>query len=166
MYTKIQREEKEQSSWQIRNEKLISFKAYGFSPWRMNSFFVSKCYFFPFFLPTLSSTLPEDLIRSLEEGRVPVLHPRCRADLLSTVGVPSLCSRVRLLAALWTVAHQAPLCTQFPRQGHWVAMPFSRGPAGRGDRTCGLHVSCTGRWVLERWCHLGSHWPQRAIWIN
>ena len=154
MYTKIQREEREQSSWQTRNEKLISFKAYGFSPWRINSFFVCKCYFFPF-LPTLSSTLPEDLIRSLEEGRVFKRQeaslsctPRCRADLLSTVGVPSLCSHVWLLAALWTVAHQAPLSMQFSRQGYWVAMPFSRGSAGRRDRTCGSHVSCTGRWVL------------------
>ena len=24
----------------------------------------------------------------------------------------------------WTVAHQAPLCTEFPRQEYWSGLPF------------------------------------------
>ena len=26
---------------------------------------------------------------------------------------------------LWTVAHQAPLSTEFPRQEHWSGLPFA-----------------------------------------
>ena len=33
-------------------------------------------------------------------------------------------SRVRLFATAWTVAHQAPLSTGFPRQEHWSGLPF------------------------------------------
>ena len=33
-------------------------------------------------------------------------------------------SRVRLLATLWTVAHQAPLSLGFSRQEYWSGLPF------------------------------------------
>ena len=33
-------------------------------------------------------------------------------------------SRVQLLAALWTGAHQVPLSLGFPRQEHWSGLPF------------------------------------------
>ena len=33
-------------------------------------------------------------------------------------------SAVRLFATPWTVAHQAPLFTGFPRQEHWSGLPF------------------------------------------
>ena len=33
-------------------------------------------------------------------------------------------SRVRLFATPWTVAHQAPLSTRFPRQECWRGLPF------------------------------------------
>ena len=33
-------------------------------------------------------------------------------------------SRVRLFATLWTVAHQAPLSTEFSRQEYWSRGPF------------------------------------------
>jgi len=33
-------------------------------------------------------------------------------------------SRVRLYAALWTAAHQAPLSTGFSRQEYWSRLPF------------------------------------------
>ena len=33
-------------------------------------------------------------------------------------------SRVQLSAALWTVAHQAPLSMEFSRQEHWSGLPF------------------------------------------
>ena len=33
-------------------------------------------------------------------------------------------SRVRLFAMPWTIAHQAPLSEEFPRQGYWNGLPF------------------------------------------
>ena len=33
-------------------------------------------------------------------------------------------SRVQLFAALWTVAHQAPLSLGFSRQEYWSGLPF------------------------------------------
>jgi len=36
----------------------------------------------------------------------------------------SCCSRVRLFASLWAVAHQAPLSMGFSRQEHWGQVPF------------------------------------------
>ena len=33
-------------------------------------------------------------------------------------------SRVRLFTALWTVARQAPLCIEFPRQEYWSGVPL------------------------------------------
>ena len=43
--------------------------------------------------------------------------------LLQCVKVKSL-SRVRLLATLWTAAHQAPPSLGFSRQEHWSGLPF------------------------------------------
>ena len=34
-------------------------------------------------------------------------------------------SHVRLFVTLWTVAHQAPLSMEFPRQEYWHLLPFS-----------------------------------------
>ena len=34
------------------------------------------------------------------------------------------CGHVRLLAAPWTVAHQAPLCMELSRQEYWSGLPF------------------------------------------
>ena len=36
----------------------------------------------------------------------------------------SCLSHVRLFAALWTIAHQAPLSMRFPRQEYWSRFPF------------------------------------------
>ena len=35
-----------------------------------------------------------------------------------------LLSCVRLFATSWTVAHQTPLSTGFPRQAYWSRLPF------------------------------------------
>ena len=43
------------------------------------------------------------------------LHARVRAHSLG---------RVRLFAAQWTVACQAPLSMRFPRQEYWSGLPF------------------------------------------
>ena len=48
-------------------------------------------------------------------------------------------SGVQLFASPWTVAHQATLSMEFPRQEEWVAMPSSRGSSVPRDRT---HISC------------------------
>ena len=39
------------------------------------------------------------------------------------VKVKSL-SRVQFFVTPWTVAHQAPLSMEFPRQGYWSGLPF------------------------------------------
>ena len=33
-------------------------------------------------------------------------------------------SHVQLFATPWTVAHQAPLSMEFPREEYWSALPF------------------------------------------
>ena len=38
----------------------------------------------------------------------------------------------------------------------WVAVTSSRGSSWPRDQTCVSCVSCTGRWVLYHWCHLGN----------
>ena len=50
----------------------------------------------------------------------------------SSVVVVQLLSRVQLFSTSWTVAHQAPLSTEFPRQKHWSGLPFP-SPGDRPD---------------------------------
>ena len=45
-------------------------------------------------------------------------------------------SHVRLFAAPWTVAHQAPLSMRFSRQERWSGLPSSRGSSPPRDGTC------------------------------
>ena len=59
-----------------------------------------------------------------------------------------LLSCVQLFAALWTVAHQAPLFILQARTLECVAMPSSRGSSPPRDQTCVSSVSCVGRWIL------------------
>ena len=40
------------------------------------------------------------------------------------VHVPSHFSRIQLFSTTWTVAHQAPLTMEFPRQEYWNDLPF------------------------------------------
>ena len=49
-------------------------------------------------------------------GRARCMRSPVRAQLLS---------RVRLLVTPWTIAHQAPLSMEFPRQEYWSGVPFS-----------------------------------------
>ena len=66
-------------------------------------------------------------------------------------------SHVQLFAALWTVAHQAPLSMGFPisqaRILAWVAISSSRGSSWSRDQT---HVSCIS-------CIAGGFFAARAI---
>ena len=63
------------------------------------------------------------------EGRRPGLGPGLVGGSLGTPGgVDALCcvqllSRVRLFVTPWTIAHQAPLATRFPRQQYWSGLP-------------------------------------------
>ena len=65
-------------------------------------------------------------------GFQPQSPPQLQLQLLKKVpalcvGVcmPSCCSRVWLSGTPWTVAHQVPLSTGFPRQEDWSGLPFS-----------------------------------------
>ena len=42
------------------------------------------------------------------------------------------------------------------RTQEWIAMSSSRGSSQPGDQTHTSHISCIGRQVLYRECHLGS----------
>ena len=119
MYRKIQREEKKQKSWQIPNEKLISFKTYGFSLWRMNNIFVFKILLFSlllmhFIISTAWRPHQEDSLSCT---------PCFSALLFNTVCVLSGFSCVWLLATPWTVAHQAPLSMQFSSKNPGLPCP-------------------------------------------
>ena len=46
-----------------------------------------------------------------------------------------LLSHVQLFATPWTIAHQAPLSTEFSRQEYWSGLPF----ATQGDQELNLH---------------------------
>jgi len=66
------------------------------------------------------------------------------------------------LAAAWTIAHQAPLSMEFPRQEYWSASSQPR------DQT---HFSCVTGGLLHCWCilywlsHQGS--PETSLgWYN
>ena len=65
-------------------------------------------------------------------------------------------SRVRLFAAPWTVAHQAPLSMWFSRQEYWSGLPFSSSR----EQNCISCVSCIGRRILHHrttWESSGFH---------
>ena len=55
-------------------------------------------------------------------------------------------SRVQLFATPWTIAHQAPLSMEFPRQEYWRGLPFP-SPGDlliQGSNLCLLHCW----WIL------------------
>ena len=53
-----------------------------------------------------------------------LLLPKPFSLLLLLLLLLSRFSRVRLCATPWTAAHQAPLSTEFSRQGYWSGLPF------------------------------------------
>ena len=60
--------------------------------------------------------------------------------------VVQLLSLVQLFATPWTVAHQAPLSMEFPRQEYWNELPFLslEDLPDSGVKLCPLHC----RWIL------------------
>ena len=57
---------------------------------------------------------------SLKKAHGPVKNNQCRQDLKSEMKVLSYLT----LVTQWTVACQAPLCMEFPRQEYWSGWPF------------------------------------------
>ena len=58
-------------------------------------------------------------------------------------------SHVQLFAIPWTVAHQTPLCMEFPRQEYWSGLPFpSPGDLPKLGIEPDCYVSCIGRQTL------------------
>ena len=65
-------------------------------------------------------------------------------------------SHVLLFATPWTVAHQAPLSMEFPRQKYWIMLPFPTPVAifyflAQGQNHVS-YVSCIGRQILYCSC--------------
>ena len=64
------------------------------------------------------------------------------------------------LATLWTVAHQAPLSLEFPRQEllEWVTISFPRGSSWPRDQT---HICCmAGRFFITQASGKSKEAPQ------
>ena len=66
--------------------------------------------------------------------------------------------RVQLFAALWTVAHQAPLSMGLSSQEYWSGLPCPPSGDLLDPQELNLisYISCTGSWVLYHVRHLGS----------
>ena len=65
-------------------------------------------------------------------------------------------SHVQLFAILWTIAHQAPLFTEFPRHEYWSGLPFPI-PGDLPDAEIKPCFPCLLHWpaVSLPLCHLG-----------
>ena len=82
----------------------------------------------------------------------PVLH-RCNEIITVLSSQKSKCwshSHIWLFAIPWTVAHQATLPLEFPRQEYWSGLPFpfSKGSSWPRDQTW---VSCIARGSFTIW---------------
>ena len=66
---------------------------------------------------------PGFLIPSLLQGLTPIWFLLLHLPLRLCVCMLSYFSRVRLLANVWTIALQAPLCMGLSRQEYWSRMP-------------------------------------------
>ena len=75
-------------------------------------------------------------------------HSDPASFLIYVLCVLSCCSRVRLFASPWTIAHQAPLSMGFPRWVNWSGLPWSLQGIfpTQGLNLWLLHC----RWVLSR----------------
>ena len=75
----------------------------------------------------ICSLLSEVKLHPYPCSRTKLCHGCLEVTLLVLLHGMNVCvlSRVRLFAASWTVAHQAPLSMDFPRQEYWNGVPFS-----------------------------------------
>ena len=60
-------------------------------------------------------------------------------NVVSIVSAPSL-SHVQLFVTPWTIAHQAPLSMEFPRQEHWSELQFPGNLPTQGLNPHLLHL--------------------------
>ena len=56
-------------------------------------------------------------------------------------------SRVQLFVTPWTVAHQAPLFTGFPRQENWSGLPFPSTPGDLSAQGSMLRLLNLPHWI-------------------
>ena len=70
-------------------------------------------------------------------------------------------SHVWLLAAPWTVTHQAPLSMRFSRQEYWTGLIFPT----QGWNSCLVHVcvSCIGRWIPHHCATWEAQFPDYEV---
>ena len=70
-------------------------------------------------------------------------------------------SHVWLLAAPWTVTHQAPLSMRFSRQEYWTGLIFPT----QGSNSCLVHVyvSCIGRWIPHHCATWEAQFPNYEV---
>ena len=113
----------------------------------MGIIFCPNCHWFQIFSPK---------VRSVE--KVIVGHHASRACM------PRHFSHARLFATPWTIAHQAPLFVEFPRQEYWSGLPCP--PPGifptRGSNLCLLQL-LPWRQTLYHWAIGEAHPPHSRL---
>ena len=94
-------------------------------------------------------------------GRV-IPRKKRELDCGRLLGLASVCAKLLQLCLTLSdpVDHSLPGSSVHgiipARILEWVAMPSFRGSSQPRDGTHISYVSCTDRWVLYHWCHLGS----------
>ena len=68
--------------------------------------------------------MPRNGITGSYDNSVFIVLPNLDTVLHSVLGKYSSLSHVQLFVNLWTVAHQAPLSTEFSRKKYWSDLPF------------------------------------------
>ena len=99
---------------------------------------------------------------NLDLGPVPDKPHAHTPDFPQVQAHACMLSPVQLIAAQWTVAHQAPLSMGIlqSRILEWVAKPSSWGPSQSRDWTW---ISCTGRRMLHHWATREAHRGEQIL---
>ena len=92
--------------------------------------------------------------RALQQSSGLLTGPKL--SLLGAYWLLSCSRRVWLCAALWTVAHQAPLSIGFSRQGHWSGLPCR--PPGDLPHSGTEPASLTAPTLAGRFFTTGAAW--------
>ena len=86
-----------------------------------------------------------------------------KKSVLKSIAVVQSLSCVQLFSTAWTVAHQAPLSTGFPRQEYWFSSVQSLSYAQLWDpMNCSTPVSSVLRFLLE-FAKIRVRWVSDAI---
>ena len=97
-------------------------------------------------IPQDKSSVSQDLSTSDDTPKSSLLPELLTLCVCVCVCVFML-SQVPLFGALWTVAHQAPLSTEFPRQEYWSGLPFPPPFRTQGSNQASC-ISCISRQIL------------------